>query len=163
MCIKINWSVKTPWHRPSMRVARSGLWAPDIRLIDLGVWANCHQAKRPSGETTQYLSNGLNGLCHAICYLFKKIKLVFLSIQFHKHSISDGSRGGAWGARPLPIFRPNWGPKGRKTISLRPRPSHLISGSGWPGLPLIWRYGSATDIVCYTAVFSVVTTLKTAV
>ena len=28
MCLKINWSVKTPWHRPSMGVARSGLWIP---------------------------------------------------------------------------------------------------------------------------------------
>ena len=25
MCLKINWSVNTPWHRPSMGVARSGL------------------------------------------------------------------------------------------------------------------------------------------
>ena len=29
MGLKINWSVKTPRHRPSMGVARSGLWAPD--------------------------------------------------------------------------------------------------------------------------------------
>ena len=28
MCLKINRSVKTPWHRPSMGVARSWLWAP---------------------------------------------------------------------------------------------------------------------------------------
>ena len=28
MCLKINWFVKTPWLRPSMEVARSGLWAP---------------------------------------------------------------------------------------------------------------------------------------
>ena len=27
MCLKINWSLKTPWHRHSMGVARS-LWAP---------------------------------------------------------------------------------------------------------------------------------------
>ena len=26
--LKINWSVKTPWHE-RMEVARSGLWAPD--------------------------------------------------------------------------------------------------------------------------------------
>ena len=124
MCIKINWSVKTPWHRPSMRVARSGLWAPDIRLIDLGVWANCHQAKRPSGETTQYLSNGLKGLCQAICYLFKKVKLVFLSIEFHKHSVADP--GGGRGARPPLIFRPNWGPKGRKIFfDTAPLPRYL--------------------------------------
>ena len=30
MCLKINWPVKTPWHRPSMGVARSGLWASGI-------------------------------------------------------------------------------------------------------------------------------------
>ena len=29
MGLKINWSVKTPRHRPSMGVARSGLWAPN--------------------------------------------------------------------------------------------------------------------------------------
>ena len=29
MCLKINRSVKTPWHSPSMGVARSGLWAPE--------------------------------------------------------------------------------------------------------------------------------------
>ena len=29
MCLKINRSVKTPFHRPSMGVASSGLWAPD--------------------------------------------------------------------------------------------------------------------------------------
>ena len=30
---KENRSVKTPWHRPSMGVARSGLWAPDATVI----------------------------------------------------------------------------------------------------------------------------------
>ena len=42
------------------------------------------------------------------------------------------------------IFRPNWGPKGRKNLFLRLRP--LLSGSGWPPSLLIWRSGSATDI-----------------
>ena len=28
MCLKINWSVKTPWHRPSMGFVRSGLRVP---------------------------------------------------------------------------------------------------------------------------------------
>ena len=41
---------------------------------------------------------------------------------------SGGSRGGAWGACPSPIFRPN-----KKKI-LIPAPP-LISGSGWPGTP----------------------------
>ena len=35
MCLKINWSVKTPWRRPSMRVARSGLWSPDFNTEHL--------------------------------------------------------------------------------------------------------------------------------
>ena len=30
MCLKIDCSAKTPLHRPSMGVARSGLWAPGI-------------------------------------------------------------------------------------------------------------------------------------
>ena len=30
MCLKINWPVKMPGHSPSMAVARSGLWAPEI-------------------------------------------------------------------------------------------------------------------------------------
>ena len=34
MCLKINRSVKTPWHRPSVGVARSGLWA--------AVWTRWH-------------------------------------------------------------------------------------------------------------------------
>ena len=40
---------------------------------------------------------------------------------------SGGSRGGVRGAAPLPrpIFRPNWGPKGRKNFFLRPVPPYL--------------------------------------
>ena len=53
---------------------------------------------------------------------------------------------GSGGPSPL-IFRPNWGPKGKK-IFWRPPPP-IISGFGWPGTPLptplIWRSGSATD------------------
>ena len=44
-----------------------------------------------------------------------------------KHT-SSGSREGARGGRPL-IFRPNWGPKGRKNF-FGDCPL-LISGSGW--------------------------------
>ena len=29
MCLNMYWSVKAPWHRPCMGVARSELWAPD--------------------------------------------------------------------------------------------------------------------------------------
>ena len=36
-------------------------------------------------------------------------------------------------APPPLIFRPNWGPKGRRTVFWRPPPPpHLIYGSGWP-------------------------------
>ena len=34
-CPRINWYVKTPGLRPSMGVARSGLWAPVITKKDL--------------------------------------------------------------------------------------------------------------------------------
>ena len=43
----------------------------------------------------------------------KSIGIVRLRVRFVQ--ISGGSRGGALGERPPPlIFRPNWGPKGRK-------------------------------------------------
>ena len=49
---------------------------------------------------------------------------------------SGESREGAQGARPLLIFRPKWGPMGRKNCFWG-HPSHpLISGCGWPGPPL---------------------------
>ena len=47
---------------------------------------------------------------------------------------SGGSRGEARGARLPLIFRPKWGPKGRKKVFWRPGPP-LISGSGWPAPP----------------------------
>ena len=56
---------------------------------------------------------------------------------------SGGSRRGALGPSHPLIFRPNWGPKGRKKV-LRDR-SPLFSGSGWlSSSPLIWRSESAT-------------------
>ena len=36
MCLKINWSVITPWHRPGMGVARSGSWAADKTCQNYG-------------------------------------------------------------------------------------------------------------------------------
>ena len=51
--------------------------------------------------------------------------------------LSGGSRKGARGPSPL-IFRPNWGPP--NFLSCPPSPPR-IPGSGWPGLPLIWRTG----------------------
>ena len=44
--------------------------------------------------------------------------------------LSGGSRGGARGAQPPLIFRPKWGPKGRKKF-IWSRGPPLISGSGW--------------------------------
>ena len=59
---------------------------------------------------------------------------------------SGGSRGGALG--PPLIFLPNWGPKGGKSIffGCRIPPPPFISGSGWPGYPVIWRFGSSTGV-----------------
>ena len=62
---------------------------------------------------------------------------------------SGGSRGEARGASlPPVIFRPNWGPKGRKKFATAP-PS-LIAASGWSGWlpppPILWRSISATGL-----------------
>ena len=42
------------------------------------------------------------------------------------------------------IVRANWGPKGSKNFFENGPP--LISGSGWPAPPPIWRSGSVTDM-----------------
>ena len=57
---------------------------------------------------------------------------------------SRGCRGGARGGCPL-IFWPNWGPKGGKSFFFETGPPLFISGSGWPGYPVIWRCGSPKD------------------
>ena len=56
---------------------------------------------------------------------------------------SDRYRGGA---RPgaLLIFRPNWGPKGKKKFFGDCPPPPTIKGSGWLGAPLISRSRSGT-------------------
>ena len=56
-----------------------------------------------------------------------------------------GIQGRGRRAQPLPplIFRPDWGPKGRKNFfGDQPPLPPFISGSGWPQ-PLIWRFGWA--------------------
>ena len=52
MCLKINCSVKTPWHRPSMGVARSGLWAP-VPCQDFG--ESCFQSGIQTPSTSEIL------------------------------------------------------------------------------------------------------------
>ena len=47
MCLKINCSVKTPLHKPSMGVARSGLWAPSISEFPVLKFSD---NKDPGGE-----------------------------------------------------------------------------------------------------------------
>ena len=54
----------------------------------------------------------------------------------------DRYRGGAHPGAPL-IFRPNWGPKGKKKC-FRDCPAPPIKGSGWLGAPLISRSRSGT-------------------
>jgi len=62
---------------------------------------------------------------------------------------NDASGGARWAQLPPPhththlIFRPNWGPKGRKKFLERPS-LPLIWLSGWPDPIRIWRFGSAT-------------------
>ena len=53
MCLKINWSVKTPSRRPSMGVARSTLWAPveDNSLQSL----QCYNHGQKSWDTFAFL------------------------------------------------------------------------------------------------------------
>ena len=52
-------------------------------------------------------------------------------------SLSDAEPGEKPGGPPLLIFRPKFGPKGRKNFFGRPFPPLLISGSGWPPPSLI--------------------------
>ena len=89
MCLKINWSVKTPWHRPSVGVACSLSWAPDRGQFSFST--NClifsrasHQlptltlaSLRTIIEWKQFLSKVSNGL----------VRLVILIGCFCKTSI----------------------------------------------------------------------------
>ena len=61
---------------------------------------------------------------------------------------SGGSSGGVRGARAHLMFRPKWGPKGRKKIFWRPPLPSLFRGlDDRPASPTLfsWRSGSATD------------------
>ena len=61
-------------------------------------------------EWTDYCTtgNGGKGTAHVVPALIRVC------------GFSGRSRGGAWGAQPPLIFRPKWGPKGRKKFFLRP-------------------------------------------
>ena len=71
------------------------------------------------------------------------IQTLLYELAFRPHQISKPAHRNLNAvADPAPpphplIFRPNWGPKGRKTFfgDFRPPPP-LIQGSGWPGTPL---------------------------
>ena len=53
---------------------------------------------------------------------------------------------GPGGAVP-PTFLLEWGQKGGKSFFFWDRvPPPFISGSGWPGYPVIWRCGSSTGV-----------------
>ena len=81
-----------------------------------------------------------------LCKLQSQSKLLgHFAVQWRIQGRGQGEPGS-----PL-IFKPNWGPKGRKKFfdTIPPRP--LISGSGWPLPPppaphLIWRSGSAIAV-----------------
>ena len=63
--------------------------------------------------------------------------------------------GGCWGgALPSLIFRPNWGPKGRKNFFWGDRPSPPYLSIWMTGSPLIWRSGSVTEYSLNIALFS---------
>ena len=55
-------------------------------------------------------------------------------VHYYHHPVADPGKGPR-GPAP-PIFRPNWGQKGRKIFFLETAPPPLISGSGWPPPPL---------------------------
>ena len=76
MCLKINLSVKTPWHRHSMGVTRSGLWADwpariqtscligpyNLHWIVLGIGALlCHHPYCLSSQSQTLFGIGLRG------------------------------------------------------------------------------------------------------
>ena len=52
MCLKINCFVKTPLHKPSMGVARSGLWAPSISEFPVRKFSD---NKDPGGGVGEFL------------------------------------------------------------------------------------------------------------
>ena len=73
-----------------------------------------------------------------ISYRNSKVRCIVCqgSSSVYHYYYSAGSRGGARGAHP-PIFRPNWGPKGRKNFFWRPPPLPLSKCvDDWTPLPL---------------------------
>ena len=66
MCLKINWSVKRPWHRPSIGVTRSGLWAPEI---DKG----CYRPRFLEYFRSQYVFRKNHSTGNALVQLYDKL------------------------------------------------------------------------------------------
>ena len=58
MCLKINCSVKTPLHKPSMGVARSGLWAPNISEFPVRKFSDNKDPGGGGGEFMGILGGG---------------------------------------------------------------------------------------------------------
>ena len=76
------------------------------------------------------LNDRVTGLLVVISW---RLKYICIEKINKKETVSDGTMGGARGARPP--YLPNWGPKGRTKFFLRAG-IPFISGPGWPPPPL---------------------------
>ena len=95
-------------------------------------------------ENSKWLKQSIQSITRLLLSGYAKkspLKVFQVSYPEIPSTSSGGSWGGAQGAWTPLIFRLNWGPKGWKILFWRPGPP-LMSGSGWPGTPLIWRSGS---------------------
>ena len=88
----------------------------------------------------------LKGLTCSFVFFFRKAKQ---ECSKTKSDNRGGSRGGGRGPRPSLSFRPNWGPKGRKKIFLRPPPFPTLSEGLDPPLNNLeyssWKVSSRTN------------------
>ena len=77
---------------------------------------------------------------------FLQLWKCFLCFSGYRKPVADPGEGPEGPGVPL-IFRPKWGPKGRKKLFWRPGPPPLSQGLADPPLPPapIWRSGSGTE------------------